>query len=51
VPVKRATTGVVFEMYVEKALAPTLRHGQAVVMDTFNSKDRAGAQAYRGQGL
>ena len=35
--VEGATTGVVFETYVEKVLAPTLRHGQVVVMDNLQA--------------
>jgi transposase len=37
VAVEGATTGVVFETYVEKVLAPTLRHGQVVVMDNLQA--------------
>jgi transposase len=32
-----STTGEVFEVYVEKVLAPSLRHGQLVVMDNLSS--------------
>ncbi len=35
--VEGATTGVVFETYVEKVLAPILRHGQVVVMDNLQA--------------
>jgi transposase len=34
--VEGATTATVFEAYVEKALAPTLRPGQVVVMDNLS---------------
>jgi len=37
VAVEGATTGVVFETYVEKVLAPTLRHGQVVIMDNLQA--------------
>jgi transposase len=37
VAVEGATTGVVFETYVEKVLAPILRHGQVVVMDNLQA--------------
>ena len=35
--VEGATTAVVFETYVEKALAPSLRPGQVVVMDNLSA--------------
>lgn len=35
--VEGATTSRVFEAYVEKALAPTLRAGQVVVMDNLGA--------------
>ena len=35
--VEGATTATVFEAYVEKALAPTLRAGQVVVMDNLSA--------------
>jgi transposase len=35
--VEGATTGVVFETYVEKALVPSLRRGQVVVMDNLSA--------------
>jgi transposase len=35
VTVEGVTTSVVFETYVEKVLAPTLRHGQVMVMDNL----------------
>ena len=35
--VEGATTATVFEAYVEKALAPTLRPGQVVVMDNLSA--------------
>lgn len=35
--VERAITRVVFEAYVEKALAPSLRPGQVVVMDNLSA--------------
>jgi transposase len=35
--VEGATTAVVFETYVEKALGPSLRPGQVVVMDNLSS--------------
>ena len=35
--VEGATTATVFEAYVEKALAPTLRPGQIVVMDNLSA--------------
>ncbi len=37
VAVEGATTGVVFETYVEKVLAPILRHGQVLVMDNLQA--------------
>ena len=37
VAVEGATTKAVFEAYVERALAPTLRPGQVVVMDNLSS--------------
>ncbi len=36
-PVGGATTARVFETYIEKVLAPTLRAGQIVVMDNLSS--------------
>jgi hypothetical protein len=38
--VEGATTSAVFEAYVEQVLAPTLRKGQAVVMDNLLSPQR-----------
>ena len=38
--VEGATTAVVFETYVEKALAPSLRPGQVVVMDNLSGPTR-----------
>jgi len=35
--VEGATTGAVFEAYVEKALVPSLRSGQVVVMDNLSA--------------
>ena len=35
--VEGATTGMVFEAYVEKVLVPSLRHGQVVVMDNLSA--------------
>ncbi len=35
--VEGATTGAVFEAYVEQALAPSLRSGQVVVMDNLSA--------------
>jgi transposase len=35
--VEGATTSVVFETYVERVLAPTLREGQVVVMDNLSA--------------
>ena len=35
--VEGATTSAVFETYVERVLAPTLRDGQVVVMDNLNA--------------
>jgi hypothetical protein len=35
--VEGSTTKVVFEAYVERVLAPTLKHGQIVVMDNLSS--------------
>jgi transposase len=35
--VEGATTSVVFEAYVERVLAPTLRNGQVVVMDNLSA--------------
>jgi transposase len=35
--VEGATTREVFETYIEKVLAPTLREGQVVVMDNLSS--------------
>ena len=35
--VEGATTGAVFEAYVERALAPSLRSGQVVVMDNLSA--------------
>ena len=35
--VERATTSRVFETYVERLLAPALRHGQVVVMDNLGA--------------
>ena len=35
--VQSATTATVFEAYVEKVLAPSLRHGQIVVMDNLGA--------------
>jgi hypothetical protein len=35
--VEGATTSVVFETYVERVLAPTLRPGQVVVMGNLHS--------------
>jgi transposase len=35
--VEGATTGAVFEAYVERALAPSLRPGQVVVMDNLSA--------------
>ena|SRR3712207_1505272 len=35
--VEGATTSAVFETYVERVLAPTLRPGQVVVMDNLNA--------------
>ncbi len=35
--VEGATTAAVFEAYVEKVLAPTLRPGQIVVMDNLSA--------------
>jgi hypothetical protein len=35
--VEGATTAAVFEAYVEKALAPSLRPGQVVVMDNLSA--------------
>jgi len=32
---ERATSAAVFEAYVEQVLAPSLRHGQTVVMDNL----------------
>ncbi len=40
-----STTREVFEAYVEKALAPTLRPGQVVVMDNLSSHKREDACA------
>ena len=37
VAVEGATTGAVFEAYVERALAPALRPGQVVVLDNLNA--------------
>ena len=37
VAVEGATTGAVFEAYVEQALAPSLREGQIVVMDNLSA--------------
>jgi len=37
VAVEGATTGAVFEAYVERALAPSLRPGQVVVMDNLSA--------------
>jgi transposase len=35
--VEGATTGAVFEVYIEKVLLPTLRHGQVMVMDNLSA--------------
>ncbi len=35
--VEGATTGAVFEAYVERVLAPALRPGQVVVLDNLNA--------------
>jgi transposase len=35
--VEGATTSAVFETYVERVLAPTLRKGQVVVMDNLSA--------------
>ena len=35
--VEGATTATVFEVYVEQALAPSLRHGQIVVVDNLGA--------------
>jgi transposase len=37
VAVEGATTGAVFEAYVEEAFAPSLRAGQVVVMDNLSA--------------
>jgi transposase len=37
VAVEGATTGTVFEAYVEQALCPSLSHGQVVVMDNLSA--------------
>ena len=37
-----STTGEVFEAYLERVLAPTLRPGQVVVMDNLSRPTRAG---------
>jgi transposase len=37
VAVEGATTGEVFETYLERVLAPTLRPGQVVVMDNLSA--------------
>ena len=39
--VQGGTTKAVFEAYVERALAPTLRAGQVVVMDNLSGPTRA----------
>jgi hypothetical protein len=38
VAVERPTTSAVFETYLEKVLAPTLRRGQIVVMDNLSAQ-------------
>ncbi len=35
--VEGATTGIVFETYIEKVLVPSLRRGQVVVMDNLSA--------------
>lgn len=46
------TTKEVFEAYVERVLAPTLRPGQVVVLDNLAAhKGEVGARAGRGAGL
>ena len=40
VAVEGATTALVFEAYVEQALAPSLRPGQVVVMDNLSRPTR-----------
>jgi hypothetical protein len=40
--VEGATTRVVFEAYLERALAPSLRPGQVVVMDNLSAQRAAG---------
>ena len=42
--VEGATTATVFEAYVEKALAPTLRPEQVVVMDNLSAHKGAGVR-------
>ena len=47
--VEGATTRAVFEAYVEKALAPSLRAGQVVVMDNLSAHKGEDQEAHRGE--
>jgi DDE superfamily endonuclease len=49
--VEGATTARVFETYVERVLAPTLREGQVVVMDNLSAHKGEHKGADRGEGL
>jgi hypothetical protein len=47
-----ATDAPSFEAYIQQVLAPSLQHGQIVVMDNLSSlKARAGAKGHRGSWL
>ena len=37
--VEGATTGIVFETYIEKVLVPSLRRGQVMVMDNLSAHE------------
>jgi hypothetical protein len=45
-PWRRPTTSAVFEAHVERALAPSLRPGQVVVMDNLSA--HKGQRGYAG---
>ena len=47
--VEGATTRAVFEAHVEKALAPSLRAGQVVVMDNLSAHKGEDQEAHRGE--